>query len=181
MEDKQIALFEEPVVSRLLDNHLLVPKPIEEFMPEVEPNKYILYPTNGWHYFHKQAPKGSIYTKPIWPFITIKTSNNKTKIASIYFSDATNYMMVSLSDPVNHPEAWTCPKMMHIVVAKAYIWNADPKKYNQVAHLGDDKCNYLPENLEHQTSVKNHTGQKNKRHSTREQDYAFAKARGFIV
>jgi len=178
MQGEQVALFEKPVVSRKLDNHLLLPKPLEDFMPEIVPGKHMIYPTGGWHYFCKQAPKGSIYTKNIWPFITVQTPN-KVRISSIYFSDATNYMMVSLYDKQNKGVG-TKPKMMHVIVAKAYIWNSDPEIYYQVAHLGDDKCNYLPDNLEYQTSSQNHTGMKSKRTTTKEEDYTFAKARGFI-
>ncbi len=177
MNGEQLTLFKQPVISRKLDDHLLVPKKIETFMPEIVPGKYIIYPTGGWHLFHKQAPKGSIYTKPIWPFITTNSGHNKVKRVTTYFSDSTSYMMVSIDD-----ENYTgCPKMMHVIVAKAYIWNIDPKKYYQVSHKGDDKCNYLPENLEWKTGSGNHTGKKNKRISSREEDYLFAKSRGFIL
>ena len=179
MEKIQLSLFKQPVVSRKLNDHLLVPKKIETFMPEIVPDKYIIHPTGGWHLFHKQAPKGSIYTKPIWPFITTNIGSLPiVKKIATYFSDSTNYMMISLLDK-NHSD--TCPKMLHLIVAKAYIWNADPKKYYQVCHLGDDKCNYLPENLEWRTGSGNHTGKKNKRFSSKEEDYLFAKSRGFIL
>jgi len=177
MRGDQLTLFEQPTVSRKLDNHFLVPKKIETFMPEIVPNKYVIYPTGGLHLFHKQAPKDSIYAKPIWPFITV-LHGNKIKIGSIYFSDSTNYMMISLLD-INHPQ--TCPKLVHVIVAKAYVWNADPKKYCQVSHTGDDKCNFLPDNLKWKTGSGNHKGKKNKRLSSREDDYIFAKARGFIL
>ena len=177
MRNEQLTLFEQPVISRTLDNHLLVPKKIETFMPEIVPDKYIIYPNGGLHLFHKQAPKDSIYAKPIWPFITV-LHGNKIKIGSIYFSDSTNYMMISLLD-INHPQ--TCPKLVHVIVAKAYVWNADPKKYCQVSHTGDDKCNFLPDNLKWKTGSGNHKGKKNKRLSSREDDYIFAKSRGFIL
>ena len=176
MHGDQLTLFEQPVVSRKLDNHLLVPKKIETFMPEIEPDKYVIYPTGGYHLFHEEAPTGSIYTQPIWPFITTN-SNNKVIRLSIYFSDSTNYMMGSVDDENNK----NVPKMMHVIVAKAYIWNADPEKYYQVSHKKDDKCNYLPDNLEWKTGSGNHTGKKNKRSSSRREDYLFAKSRGFIL
>ena len=176
MRGEQLILFEQPVVSRKLDNHLLKPVKLETIMPEIVPDKHVLYPTGGWHFFRQQVEKNSMYAKPIWPYITSESSQG-TKVVSCYFSDSTNYMMVSLKDK-NHPQ--TCPKMMHVIVAKAYIWNADPKKYFQVSHKGDDKCNYLPDNLEWTTGSGNHTGKKNKRFSNKEQDYIFAKARGFI-
>ena len=178
MRNEQLTLFKQPIVSRKLDKHLLVPKKLETFMPEIVPDKYIIYPTGGLHLFHKQAPKGSIYTKPIWPLITTRSGHNKVKIVTAYFSDSTNYMMVSLIDK-NHPN--TCPKMMHVIVAKAYIWNADPTKYYQVSHKRDDRCNYLPENLEWKTGSGNHTGKKNKRISSTREDYQFAKMTGFIL
>ena len=183
MHRDQLTLFEQPIVSRKLDNHLLVPKKIETFMPEIEPDKYVIYPTGGYHLFHEEAPTGSIYTQPIWPFITTN-SNNKVIRLSIYFSDSTNYMMVSVMEDgknIYGRYGVTVPKMMHVLVAKAYIWNADPKKYYQVAHKGDDKCNYLPDNLEWKTGSGNHTGKKNKRISSRREDYLFAKSRGFIL
>ena len=176
MHRDQLTLFEQPIVSRKLDNHLLVPKKIETFMPEIEPNKYTIYPTGGHHLFHEEAPTGSIYAQPIWPFITTN-SDNKVRRISTYFSFSSNYMMVSIDDK-NYKG---CPKMMHVIVAKAYIWNADPKKYYQVSHKRDDRCNYLPENLEWKTGSGNHTGKKNKRISSREEDYLFAKSRGFIL
>ena len=181
MQGKQLTLFKQPIVSRKLDNHLLVPKKIETFMPEIESNKYVIYPTGGKHLFHKEAPTGSIYTQPIWPFITYLTRNNKVARLSIYFSDSTNYMMVSVMENGVADGRFTVPKMMHVIVAKAYIWNADPEKYYQVAHKGDDKCNYLPDNLEWKTGSGNHMGKKNKRTSSREEDYLFAKSRGFIL
>ena len=176
MHGDQLTLFEQPVVSRKLDNHLLVPKKIETFMPEIVPNKFTIYPTGGWHLFHKEAPTNSIYTQPIWPFIT-STINNKVKRISIYFSDSSNYMKVSIDDK-NYKG---CPKAMHIIVARAYLWNVDPTKYYQVTHKGDDRCNYLPENLEWNTGSGNHMGKKNKRFSSRREDYLFAKSRGFIL
>ena len=176
MRGEQLILFEQPVVSRKLNNHLLKPVKLETIMPEIVPDKHVLYPTGGWHFFHKQVEKNSMYAKPIWPYITVQTGG-KIKISSIYFSDATNYRMVSLKDK-NHPQ--TCPKMMHVIVAKAYIWNAEPKKYYQVSHKGDDRCNYLPENLEWCTGRGNHLGKKNKRLSSFQDDYEMAKARGFI-
>ena len=175
MNGTQLTLFSKPVVSRKLDNHLLVPRKIETFMPEIVSAKYYIHPTGGFHLFRKEAPKDSIYAKPIWPYITSE-SHRGTKIISCYFSDVTNYMMVSIDDKTYAG----CPKMMHLIVAKAYIWNADPEKYYQVSHKGDDKCNYLPDNLEWTTGSGNHTGKKNKRFSNKEQDYKFAKARGFI-
>ena len=177
MRGNQLTLFEQSVVSRKLDNHLLVPKKIETFMPEIVPDKYIIYPTGGFHLFHKQASEGSIYAQPSWPFITTNSGHNKVKKITIYFSDATNYMMVSIDDK-NYAG---CPKYIHIIVAKAYIWNADPKKYCQVSHKGDDRCNYLPDNLEWKTGSGNHTGKKHKRLTTQEEDYLFAKSRGFIL
>ena len=116
-----------------------------------------------------------MYAKPIWPYITVQ-NGDKIKISSTYFSDATNYMMVSIDDKTYAG----CPKMMHLIVAKAYIWNDDPEKYYQVSHKGDDRCNYLPDNLEWTTGSGNHTGKKNKRISSRKEDYLFAKSRGFI-
>lgn len=177
MRNEQLTLFKQPVISRKLDNRLLVPKKIETFMPEIVPNKYIIYATGGWHLFHKEAPTGSIYAQPIWPFITTNSRYNKVKRVTTYFSDSTSYMMVSIDDK-NYTG---CPKMMHVIVAKAYIWNADPEKYYQVSHKRDDKCNYLPDNLEWKTGSGNHTGKKNKRSSSRREDYLFAKSRGFIL
>ena len=63
MRTEQLTLFKQPVISRKLDDQLLVPKKIETFMPEIVPNKYVIYPTGGLHLFHKQAPKDSIYAK----------------------------------------------------------------------------------------------------------------------
>jgi hypothetical protein len=137
MYGEQLTLFKQPIVSKKLDNHLLVPKKIETFMPEIKPNKYIIYPTGGWHFFCKEAPTGSIYTQPIWPFITTNSGYNKVKRVTTYFSDSTSYMMVSIDDE-NYKG---CPKMMHVIVAKAYVGNIDPKKYYQVSHKGNDKCN----------------------------------------
>ena len=35
MRDEQLTLFKQPVISRKLDDQLLVPKKIETFMPEI--------------------------------------------------------------------------------------------------------------------------------------------------
>ena len=177
MQANQLALFKIPIISRKLDDRLLVPKPLEDFMPDAIPGKHILYPTGGWHYFCKEAPKGSIYTQPIWPYLT-NTNQYKTQLTSIYFSDGTNYMMASICT-----KKWPygIPKMMHVMVALAYIWNKDPDKYYQVSHLGDDKCNYLPDNLEWNDASGNHTGKKQKRLSSKQQDYEFARYRKFIL
>ena len=43
MNGEQLTLFKQPVISRKLDDHLLVPKKIETFMPEIVPGKYIIY------------------------------------------------------------------------------------------------------------------------------------------
>ena len=72
------------------------------------------------------------------------------------------------------------PYQFHRIVAKAYAPNPDPLNKIYVAHLNDEVCNYLPENLAWLTSSENHKGQKSVRKSTYQQFYDFFRAQEWV-
>ena len=47
----QLSFFKEQPIIKQLDKTLLKPKKLEDVNPIFLPNKYIIHPTNGWHYF----------------------------------------------------------------------------------------------------------------------------------
>ena len=62
----QLELFIKPVQKKIINNVEYGEVKIEDIMPNISPNQYILYPTGGYHYFCniKYAPEK--YRKPIW-------------------------------------------------------------------------------------------------------------------
>ena len=171
----QLNFFEQPVKKIKLENIEYGPVKLETILPELVPNKYILYPTDGYHYFSKipEAPKK--YREPIWPYITYELKD-KIKLAQITPNITFGgYPSVSLKnlDGVN------VPLMFHRVVAKAYVPNPDPINRIHVAHLNDEVCNYLPTQLQWQSPSENHKGKK-ARKSSYQQFYNFFKAQQWI-
>ena len=55
----QLELFDKPVTKKIINNIEYGEVKVENLMPNIEPNQYILHPTGGWNYFRKmqQAPK----------------------------------------------------------------------------------------------------------------------------
>ena len=171
----QLIFFEQPVKKIKLENIEYGPVKLETILPELVPNKYILYPTDGYHYFSKipEAPKK--YKEPIWPYVTYELKD-KIKLAQITPNITFGgYPSVSLKnlDGVN------VPLMFHRVVAKAYVPNPDPINRIHVAHLHDEVCNYLPTQLQWQSPSENHKG-KRARKSSYQQFYDFFKAQQWI-
>ena len=171
----QLKFFEQPVKKIKLENIEYGPVKLETILPELVPNKYILYPTDGYHYFSKipEAPKK--YREPIWPYVTYELKD-KIKLAQITPNITFGgYPSVSLKnlDGVN------VPLMFHRVVAKAYVPNPDPINRIHVAHLHDEVCNYLPTQLQWQSPSENHKG-KRARKSSYQQFYDFFKAQQWI-
>jgi len=178
---EQLSFFEISRITKKLDKRLLQEVKIETILPECPPNQYILHPTGGYHYFCGTAEKGSKYNKDIWPYITstivTKTGMKRTQIVSISVSTLNGYPTVSLLDH-NHPS--TCPKLMHVIVGRAYCPNDDPEKKKYVAHLHDENCDYLPEDLEWQTGSDNHMGKPHRRRSEKDDYYLYCKENGWV-
>jgi len=171
----QLTFFEQPVKKIKIKNIEYGPVKLETVLKELVPDKYIIYPKGGYHYFSKipEAPKK--YREPIWPYITYETKN-KIKLAQITPNITFGgYPSVSLKnlDGIN------VPLQFHRVVAKVYVPNPDPINRIHVAHLNDEVCNYLPTQLEWQSPSENHKGKKTRK-SSYQQFYDFFKAQQWI-
>jgi len=94
----QLSFFKEQPIIKKLDKTLLKPKKLEDVNPIFAPNKYIIYPTNGWHYFHKcqLIPESNKYKQKIWPFISYVNERDEVKISSVRWGVTTGYPTVSL-------------------------------------------------------------------------------------
>src|SRR5210317_336209 len=117
----QLTFFEQPVKKIKIKNIEYGPVKLETVLKELVPDKYIIYPKGGYHYFSKipEAPKK--YREPIWPYITYETKN-KIKLAQITPNITFGgYPSVSLKnlDGIN------VPLQFHRVVAKVYVPNPD--------------------------------------------------------
>jgi len=153
------------------------PVKIETLLTNIAPNKYILYPTGGYHYFSKIPNAPEKYKNPIWPYVKNKTTGNKIVYAQITPNISFGgYPAIGLMDKYGA----SSPYQFHRIVAKAYAPNPDPLNKIYVAHLNDEVCNYLPENLAWLTSSENHKGQKSVRKSTYQQFYDFFRAQEWV-
>ena len=177
----QLELFDKPVTKKIINNIEYGEVKVEDLMPNIEPNQYILHPTGGWHYFSNmpQAPKK--YREPIWPYIS-STRGNKTVICSVTPNvQFGGYPTISLrwKEGVKENATMSTPQVMHRIVALAYVPNPDPLTHIHVGHKEDEKCNYLPEFLEWVTPTDNHTGKKPRR-SSEEEFYNFFVAQKWV-
>jgi hypothetical protein len=177
----QLELFIKPVQKKIINNIEYGEVKLEDIMPNIAPNQYILYPTGGYHYFCniKNAPEK--YKKPIWPYLS-STTKNKTIIVSILPNiQFGGYPTATLKwkDGFKNNNTVATPQVMHRIVSLAYVPNPDPITHIHVAHKHDEKCNYLPEHLEWTTPSDNHTGRKARR-SSYEQFYDFFLAQKWV-
>ena len=168
----QLSFFKEQPIIKKLDKTLLKPKKLEDVNPIFAPNKYIIYPTNGWHYFHKcqLIPESNKYKQKIWPFISYVNERDEVKISSVRWGVTTGYPTVSLDRADGRIAV---PYMMHVIVGEAFVpkpeneirnWNNSGKQL-EVAHMYDEDCCYLPEFLSWQTRGENQKGKKSRKPS----------------
>ena len=160
----QLSFFKQQPIIKKLDKTLLKPKKLENVNPIFPPNKYIIYPTNGWHYFKncQLIPEHNKYKQKIWPFISYKTDKGETKISSVRWGTTTGYPTVSL-DRVDGRIA--VPYLMHVIVGEAFVPKIESNKKLEVAHMYDEDCCYLPEFLLWQTRGENQNGKKSRKPS----------------
>ena len=175
----QLELFHKHVEKKIINNVEYGEVKLEDIMPNIAPNQYILYPTGGYHYFCniKNAPEK--YKKPIWPYLS-STTRNKTIIVSILPNvQFGGYPTATLKWKEGCHTSLTTPQVMHRIVALAYVPNPDPITHIHVAHKEDEKCNYIPEHLEWTTPSNNHKGKKPRR-SSYEEFYDFFAAQKWV-
>ena len=60
----QLELFDKPVTKKIINNIEYGDVKVEDLMPDIEPNQYILRPTGGWHYFSNMPQAPEKYKKP---------------------------------------------------------------------------------------------------------------------
>ena len=177
----QLELFIKPVQKKIINNVEYGEVKIEDIMPNISPNQYVLYPTGGYHYFRniKYAPEK--YKKPIWPYISSKTGSRTVIVSILPNVQFGGYPTVGLKwkDGFKDNNTIMTPQVMHKIVALAYVPNPDPITHIHVAHKEDEKCNYLPEHLEWATPSDNHKGKKPRR-SSYEQFYDFFAAQKWV-
>ena len=180
----QLELFIKPVQKKIINSIEYGEVKIEDIMPDIAPNQYILYPTGGYHYFSKIENAPQKYKKPIWPYISSTTKNNKTvKVSILPNVQFGGYPTVGLKwrEGFKDKDSNTIitPQVMHKIVALAYVPNPNPITHIHVAHKKDEKCNYLAEDLEWSTPSNNHKGKKPRR-SSYEQFYDFFVAQKWV-
>jgi|19_taG_2_1085344.scaffolds.fasta_scaffold76372_2 hypothetical protein len=167
--------FKEKIITKKIDKTILKPRKLEDVNPIFLPNKYIIHPTGGWHYFRKCQiiPENNKYKQKIWPFISYQTEKNKIGISSVRWAPTSGYPTVSLDRADGRQGV---PYYMHVIVAEAFVLKPisdfdlrNPKAQGgnqlEVAHIYDEDCCYLPEFLQWQMRGENQNGKKNRRPS----------------
>ena len=173
----QLNFFIKPVKKKIIENVKYGELKVESFMPSVVPDKYILYPTGGYHYFSNVAYAFKKYKEPIWPYLTVQSGNRIKYLSIIPNVQFGGYPTASLElVKTGHNQ----PHVMHKIVAEAYLPNEDPTNNIHVCHVNDEKCNYLPENLKWETPSDNHKGRRHNKASTNEEFYDFYKAQEWV-
>ena len=151
--------FKTKIITKKLDVTTLRPRKLEDVNPIFVPNKYIIHPAGGWHYFRttQLVPESNKYKQKIWPFISYTTEKGKVGISSVRWGITTGYPTISL-DRVDERQG--VPYLMHVIVAEAFLPKPKSDKVLEVAHLHDEDCCYLPEFLQWQTRGENQDGKK---------------------
>ncbi len=136
----QLELFDKPVTKKIINNIEYGEVKVEDLMPDIEPNQYILRPTGGWHYFSNMPQAPEKYKKPIWPYIS-STRGNKTVICAVTPNiQFGGYPTISLRwrEGIKDNGVMSTPQVMHRIVALAYVPNPDPLTHIHVGHKEAD-------------------------------------------
>ena len=151
--------FKTKIITKKLDVTTLRPRKLEDVNPIFVPNKYIIHPAGGWHYFRttQLVPESNKYKQKIWPFISYKTAKGRIRISRVRWGITSGYPTISL-DRVDGRIA--VPYFMHVIVAEAFLPKSKSDKVLEVAHVYDEDCCYLPEFLQWQTKGENQDGKK---------------------
>ena len=144
-------------------------------------DKFLIYPSGGYHPFYGVPNTFPIYQKKIWPYIkTINkaVSGRPNKFIGQMNCDFGNagYPRINFSGAGAHYNGWD--QRIHRLIAQAYIPN--PKNHPLVMHRNDDHTNYLISNLKWGSYSENNTGKVGKRPDTDEDKYKNMLKQGII-
>ena len=144
-------------------------------------DKYLLYPSGGYHPFYGVPNTFPIYQEKIWPYV--KTINKSPAGRPLRFIGQMTCDIPSDGYPrINFPGAganyngWD--QKIHRLLAQAYIPNL--KNYPLVMHRNSDHTNYLLSNLKWGGYRENNTGKVGRRPDTYEDKYKNMLLQGII-
>jgi len=145
---------------------------------EIMPGIYFLYETGGPHYFSQcKNEVEPIYRENIWPFIYRVQNNPGNKLKSgillgsisatktgypihkLYSKDDTRTKRMYRSDKEKiffHPRE--LERLLHRLVAQAFIPNDDPENKTQVDHINGNRVDFRVDNLRWVTPIENAKG-----------------------
>ena len=144
-------------------------------------DKYLLYPSGGYHPFYGVPNTFPIYQEKKWPYVkTINkaSSGRPSKFIGQMTCDFGNsgYPRVNFPGAGMDYNGWD--QRIHRLLAEAYIPN--PKKHPLVLHRNDDHTNFLLSNLKWGTYSENNRGKIGRRPDTYEDKYKNMLNQGII-
>ena len=152
--------------------------PLELFMENVIPNRYLIFKTGGYHYFSQcTIDIDPIYKQPIWPFLYSIKNNKKDKYGEPIFGSISLTKLSYVVHRIVHKHKkreridyrnkdkelkrftpWEKEILMHRMVARAFVKNTNPEKYTMVDHINGNRIDYRPENLRWTNAKENNHG-----------------------
>ena len=179
----QTSFFKEEEEEIFIDPDGLSPVKMEDLIKDknMPKDKYLLYPSGGYHPFYGVPNTFPIYQEKKWPYI--KTINKSAQGRPNKFIGQVNcdfgnsgYPRINFPGAGAHYNGWD--QRIHRLIAQAYIPN--PKNHPLVMHRNDDHTNYLISNLKWGSYSENNTGKVGKRPDTDEDKYKNMLKQGII-
>ena len=140
---------------------------LEDIFPKANLHKdrYYIFRDGGWHPFCQVSKHRTdlpqIYREAVWPWIASVTekqiAHTSPYIAPEGYFKAKLYKS-SIDSTVPTVAKWE--NNMHVIIAKSFIKNDDPKNKYIVDHIDENKTNYLISNLRWATAKENSIGGK---------------------
>lgn len=136
---------------------------LEDIFPNANLHKdrYYIFKDGGWHPFCQVSKHRTdlpqIYREAVWPWIASVTEKQIAHTSPYIGGDG--YFKVKLYKSSIDSTVFKWENTMHVVIAKSFIKNDDPKKYI-VDHIDENKTNYLISNLRWATAKENSIGGK---------------------
>jgi len=178
----QTSFFEEEE-EIFIDPNGLNPVKMEDLIKDknIPKDKFLIYPSGGYHPFYGVPNTFPIYQEKIWPYIKtinkIKTGRPNKFIGQMTCDfGTTGYPRVNFSGAGEKYVGWD--QKIHRLIAQAFIPN--PKNHPVVMHRNDDHTNYLISNLKWGTYSENNTGKVGKRPDTNEDKYKNMLLKGIV-
>ena len=168
----QTSFFDEEKI--FIDSNGLKPVKLEDVEPDkdIVLNRYIIYPSGGYHPFYGVPNTFKRYQEKIWPYFTSGSSFG-IKMLRPDFGKTERYPRLNFQTTTN---SWDTS--IHILIAKAWIPNPNNKPY--VCHNNDNTTDFLVNNLTWGTASENNKGKIKKRKDTMEDKYLSFLNKGVI-